>query len=75
MADSQFWKRAPKLTPKGTNWRPGEARSYIPVVSFGVPQNKPAGGVVGESFDVDGTQRVSFIVKGAKTEDTKARKP
>jgi hypothetical protein len=69
------WKNAPKLSPKMTNWRPGEARSYIPVVNFGVPMNMPAGGLLGKTVSMDGTKRVSFVVNGEKTQGTKARKP
>ena len=71
---TKFWTQAPKasrLGPTSTGWKPGEARSYIPVVSFGVPENTPAGGLVGKTVDMNGTKRVTFVTRGAKTEGTK----
>ena len=71
---TKFWTKAPKasrLGPTSTGWKPGEARSYIPVMTLGVPENIPAGGLVGKAVDMDGTKRVSFVVRGKKTEGTK----
>ena len=63
--------KAPSFGPHMTNWTPGEKRAYIPVVSFGVSPNVPAGGLVGGVSDMNGTRRVSFITRGSKTEGTK----
>jgi len=70
-----FWTKAPKIGPQSTDWTPGEPRSYIPVLNLGVQQNTPAGGVVGKTTQMDGDRRVTFVVRGAKTQSTKARKP
>ena len=63
--------KAPSYGPYMMNWTPGEKRTYIPVVSFGVSPNVPAGGLVGGVREMDGINRVSFITRGRKTEGTK----
>jgi hypothetical protein len=71
---TKFWTNAPdasRLGPTSTCCQPGEARGYIPVVTFGVPENTPAGGLVGKTVSMEGTKRVSFIARGRKTEGTK----
>ena len=70
-----IWQKPLKYGPHQTNWRPGEARSYIPVLNFGVPMNVPAGGLVGKTVNMDGDKRVTFVVRGEKTQGTNARKP
>lgn len=67
---ANFWHKPPKYGPQPSQWRPGERRSYIPVISFGRPENTPAEGVVGKTVDVNGTKTVSFVVRGPKTEGT-----
>ena len=66
---------APSYGPHMTNWAPGEKRSYIPVVSFGVQPNTPVNGVVGGTREMQGATRVTFVTRGAKTESTTTRKP
>ena len=71
MSDAnRFWKN-PKTGPKMQQWSPGEARSYIPVISFRAPETTPAGGLVGKIAEMDGTRQVRFTVKGPKTAGTK----
>ena len=65
-----LWKN-PKTGPTNRQWKPGEARSYIPVLSFRADENTPAGGLVGKVAETDGTKQVRFVVRGAKTEGTK----
>ena len=72
---SNFWKNAPKIGPKQTGWRPGEIRTYMPVVSFGVPENVPDGVLVGKATGIIGTQRVSTVVHGSKAGGTNNRRP
>ena len=69
------WKTPPKYGTKNTLWQPGEARSYMPVVNFGVPMNIPAGGLVGKTVNQIGDKRVTFVIRGEKTAGTNARKP
>lgn len=59
-----FWTKPPFAAKAGVQWKPGEARSYIPIITMGRPESIPAGGVVGKTVSVDGTKRVSFVVKG-----------
>ncbi len=68
---ANFWTKAPKIGPKPSGWRPGEARVYTPELTFGRPENMPAGGLVGKTVNMDGDKRVSFIVRGPKTGSTK----
>jgi hypothetical protein len=70
-----FWTKAPKVGPSGTDWTPGEPRTYIPVLNLGVTANSPAAGKLGGTDQVNGVQRVSFIARGKKTQGTSARKP
>ena len=65
------WRKAPKLTPQGTNWKPGEPRSYIPVLSLGRQPSLPVSGVVELASGRDGTNRLSGVSHGKKTEGTK----
>lgn len=67
MADAnKFWKNGPKLRPKMSQWKPGEARSYIPIISMGRPETVPAEGIVGKVVNIDGDRQVRFTVRGAK---------
>ena len=77
MADNAFWKTAPakKIGTPMTDWRPGEARSYIPVVNFGVQRQIPQAGAIGTTVSIDGDRHVSFVVKGNKTQGTTHRDP
>ena len=71
MATNRFWGNVPKLSPKATQWKPGEARSYIPVLSFARPETVTPGGQVGKTAFMDGSSRVSFVVHGTKHGKTK----
>jgi hypothetical protein len=71
MMATKFWENVPKLTPKMTEWQPGTTRSYIPVATFGRQENVKPAGNLGEIKMMDGDRRVSFIVRGKKTEGTK----
>ena len=59
------------MSHRSTGWKPGETRSYIPVVTFDRPENTPVGGILGKVHDINGSQRVSFITHGKKTQSTK----
>lgn len=72
---SSFWTKAPNIGHKSTDFTPGEPRSYVPVLNLGVAKNIPPAGFVGMTEKVDGDRRVSFIVRGSKTQSTNARKP
>jgi hypothetical protein len=76
---NKFWQTAPysKIGTHPNGWRPGETRSYIPVVSFGVPENTPQDGLIGKAQNMDGDKRVSFIVraKNVKSGGTNHRDP
>ena len=70
-----FWTKAPKFGHQSTDWTPGEPRAYIPVLNMGVKMNVPPGGILGKTDHMDGDRRVSFVVRGSKTQGTHARKP
>jgi len=59
-----FWFDPPYKAKAGVQWKPGEARSYIPIITMDRPETVPAGGVVGKTVSVDGDKRVSFVIKG-----------
>lgn len=73
---NKFWSSMSigKIGHKMTDWQPGEKRSYIPVVDVGVPRNVPAQGLTGSTASLDGVNIVRFVVKGSKTQGTKARR-
>jgi hypothetical protein len=70
MKSTKFWANGPSLSPKGTSWKPGELRTYLPVLTLGVQPNTPAGGIVGKRTATDGTSGVSSVIRGPKTQKT-----
>jgi hypothetical protein len=66
---NNFWSKMSvgKVGKKMSDWQPGQARSYIPVVNIGAPENIPVQGLVGKTVNLDGDKRVTFVVRGQKT--------
>ncbi len=69
MSDNGFWSD-PKTGPANRQWKPGEKRSYIPVISFRADEPTP-GGVVGKITSMEGTQQERAVIPGGRGGGTK----